>query len=31
VPKKDKQQEMALESGVDMDRLTAIAAINKMI
>lgn len=31
VPKKDRQQEMALESGVDMDRLTALAAINKMI
>jgi hypothetical protein len=31
VPKKDRQQEMALESGVDMDRLTAMAALNKMI
>jgi hypothetical protein len=31
VPKKDRQQEMALESGIDMDRLTAMAAINKML
>jgi hypothetical protein len=31
VPKRGKQQEMALESGIDMDRLTAMAAINKMI
>lgn len=31
VPKKDKQQEMALESGIDMDRLTAMAALNKML
>jgi len=31
VPKKEKQQEMLLESGVDIDRLTALAAINKMI
>lgn len=31
VPKKDRQHEMALESGVDMDRLTAMAALNKII
>lgn len=31
VPKKDRQQEMALESGVDMDRLTAMAALNKIL
>lgn len=31
VPKKDKQQELSLEHGVDMNRLTAMAALNKMI
>jgi len=31
VPKRDRQQEMALESGVDMERLTAMAALNKIL